>query len=720
MMKKLHEFLISDHYRNDDEELRKATMLVNAILLSTLFGIFYFFNTVYFEMHHIMYNMIFAVCAFSTILILFKNGLSRIVAANIFTGVALFSSIINVLFSQGLFSWSFDWFTLAPILAILFTDKKQGYYWFGITLVIAIILGSLSMAGIIYPDDVKAQYLPLMTFNSSIGLVAILFLIAVVLDNAYSRSMEKLSQKNLQIESEKLKAEQERKRAEESEQAKQQFLANMSHEIRTPINALMGFTNLLLEKKPTEEQRKYLEIIGKSADSLRVIINEILDLTKIEAGKMIIEQVQFAPKEVTELVINTLSDKANAKGLELKLDYGSSISKFLIGDPTKLIQILTNLVDNAIKFTEKGNIVLSVIKQGNRIAFSVSDTGIGLSPEQMRIIFEPFRQAEMGTTRKYGGTGLGLYISKQLVELQKGILKVDSEPGKGSTFSFALEYKDSNEKVKVKTPYTISDNIIKELTGMKILLVEDNEFNRLLAAETLQLKIPGTQIDIAINGKEALERLTDHDVIIMDIQMPVMDGYETTEKIRKGFSAPYNQVPIIALTASIIQGDINRCLAAGMNGFVPKPFNTNELLFALYYAKNKKSIELQKKEEEEVISTTNNKTTDLSFLKESCENDEERMRTYVNIYLRSCSKILEALEKALKEEDHITLKNNIHNFKVQIKYMGMVEAGNIADKMESICNEKLVTKELAELYSAFKKHCGISISELSGYMAGNN
>ncbi|HXP52617.1 MAG TPA: ATP-binding protein, partial [Bacteroidia bacterium] len=441
--------------------------------------------------------------------------------------------------------------------------------------------------------------------------------------------------KNQQVEWERLKAEQERRRAQESEQAKQQFLANMSHEIRTPINAITGFTTLLLEKNPTEEQRKYLEIVEKSTDSLRIIINDILDLTKIEVGKMPIEKILFEPKDIVEFIANTLRPKAEAKKLELKLEYDNTIPTVLIGDPTRLNQILTNLLDNAIKFTENGSVLLKVEQADPKIKFTVTDTGIGMTPEQIDIVFEPFRQAEMGTTRKYGGTGLGLHISKQLVELQNGVLDVESTPGKGSKFSFAIEYLVSPETGTLRKRIAVSDEIIKELAGIKILLAEDNEFNRIVAIETLQLKIPGVIIDTVNNGKEAIEKFTNHDVIIMDVQMPVMDGYEATRRIRSDVSPSRNQVPIVALTASIIQTDINKCFAAGMNGFVPKPFNTNELLLALHDARKKKQVTSVIKPEK--VVTANGNVTDLTFLKESCGDDAERIKKYIGMYLKQAS-----------------------------------------------------------------------------------
>jgi signal transduction histidine kinase/DNA-binding NarL/FixJ family response regulator len=717
MIKKFHKFFIPEKYWENEEELRRARILVSAMLLSTLFGVFYLFNTIFFQMQHIMYNMVFCIIAFVSLLFLFKYKGSRVLAANIFSALVLLSTAYDVCFSQGLYSWSYDWLAVAPVLAVLFIDKKYGYFWLGATLIIAIIIGIMSVAGFQFPNDVKEQFSGLMTFNAGVGMVVIMFVIVLVLDGAYNNSMMKLAQQKQETEWGRLMAEQEREKAQESERTKQQFLANMSHEIRTPINAMVGLTNILIEKNPSQEQRKYLEVIQKSTDILRVLINDILDLTKLEIGKMQFEQIPFSIKEVTEYIEQSFRHKAEGKGLKLIIEYDIAISPMVIGDPTRLSQILTNLLDNAIKFTSVGHVILSIKKaDGNKIKFSVTDTGIGLTKVQEQIIFEPFRQAESGTTRRFGGTGLGLYISKHLVELQKGSFALESEAGKGSTFMFFIEYPVADGTFVPRREVSLTmEEIIHELKGIKILLVEDNEFNRMVAMETLQLKIPGVTIDIAITGKEAVEKAEGHDIIIMDIHMPVMDGYEAARIIRKDMRGTINKVPIIALSASIISSDIEKCMEAGMNGFVPKPFTPVELLTALYNARKGNPF-LSPKYIADVTPNDGGLVTNLELLKDSCSNNEEKIKKFISLYLESAPKTLDEIYSLLKKKDYKSLKELVHMFKVHLQYMGMEEAGKLAKQIELYCAGNKAIEEIMPLADRINAYSQKSFVELNAYL----
>jgi signal transduction histidine kinase/uncharacterized protein HemY/ActR/RegA family two-component response regulator len=362
---------------------------------------------------------------------------------------------------------------------------------------------------------------------------------------------------------------------------KEEFLANMSHEIRTPMNAVVGMTNLLLNADNySEQQIKYLKAIKQSSDNLLKIINDILDLSKVEAGKLEFEQADFILTDVMDGLVNTLSVKAKEKGLDFIVEADKQIPPHLLGDPTRLSQVLINLSGNAIKFTDKGSVtvkckLLDKTDTTVNLEFSVADTGIGIPANKLDAIFESFTQAESDTTRKFGGTGLGLTISRQLVNLQGGKIWVESVPGKGSTFFFTISYVISAVEEVADTQQGNQAEL--KLDGMKILLVDDEEFNRIVAKDTLEFSIPNIEVDIAENGRIAYEKIRDHyyDLVLMDVNMPEMNGYETTIKVRK--ELPGKNVKIMAMTAGATKKEQEKCYEAGMDDFISKPFNPDEL-----------------------------------------------------------------------------------------------------------------------------------------------
>lgn len=391
--------------------------------------------------------------------------------------------------------------------------------------------------------------------------------------------------RNLQTRQQVELAQKEKEVAEKTAALKQQFMANMSHEIRTPMNAIVGMTRLLLDKNPQEHQIRYLKAISQSADNLLVIINDILDLSKIEAGKIIIEQVPFSLRELMQNMRDMLLLKAEEKNLQLRLQIDNYISDSLIGDPTRISQILINLTGNAIKFTEKGFVEVRAehveTKDGRcTIRFEIEDTGIGIAADYVDSIFESFTQAGTDTARKFGGTGLGLTISRQLTNLMGGDISVESEVGHGTVFSVVIPLRvgETKEAADDNTDEPIINT--EALRHARILLVEDNEFNQMVAEDTLQELLPGITVEIAVNGQEAIDKVqsTSYDLVLMDIQMPVMDGLTATKIIRKELPAPARDVKIIAMTANVLQEDVHRYLEAGMNAYVSKPFKQEELL----------------------------------------------------------------------------------------------------------------------------------------------
>ncbi|HQW03634.1 MAG TPA: ATP-binding protein, partial [Saprospiraceae bacterium] len=367
-----------------------------------------------------------------------------------------------------------------------------------------------------------------------------------------------------------------------SERAKHQFLANMSHEIRTPMNAIKGMTDILIRRNPKEDQKEYLDSIKQSSDSLLVIINDILDISKIEAGKIELEHEPFSIKELVDNVHTVMQFKAEEKGLGLKKDVPTE-DLYVKGDATRLRQILINLIGNAIKFTEKG-LVTTALKAEKvngklNLHFVISDTGIGIDKDRMDKIFKSFEQAYSDTSRKFGGTGLGLSISKMLVELQHGKIWVESEKGKGSQFHFTIAYEIAEPTAPEAKAHDADGDIAAALKGIRILLVEDNPFNVVVAQEELEDAIEGVYVEVAENGAIAVEKLRSSafDVILMDVQMPTMNGYEATIAIR-AFDNEKAMTPIIAMTANVLKDEVDLCYQAGMNDFIGKPFDTMELL----------------------------------------------------------------------------------------------------------------------------------------------
>lgn len=384
--------------------------------------------------------------------------------------------------------------------------------------------------------------------------------------------------------------EEQKKKVEQSEKYKEQFLANMSHEIRTPMHAISGMLKIIKRNTHPKTQDPYLKAMEVSTENLIVILNDVLDMSKIEAGKLDIENISINPASIIEDVQQILKYKAEEKALDIKINIGKDVPTFVKGDPTRLNQILLNLAGNAIKFTDKGLIEIALEKKYQKLVYTVRDTGIGISPDGIEQIFAPFIQAQRNTSKFYGGTGLGLSITKQLVELQNGKIWAESEPGKGSTFFVEFPLIIASEELENQS--NISRENLKmmanSLKGISILLAEDNPFNQMIARDDLEYYFEDVQIDIAENGKEAIEKYKtkNYDIILMDVQMPLMNGFETTTFIREIEKTDKKDktIRIVAMTASLLKTEVDKCYQAGMNDYIPKPYKASELVGTIYKA----------------------------------------------------------------------------------------------------------------------------------------
>ncbi|TGE39074.1 response regulator [Desulfosporosinus fructosivorans] len=480
--------------------------------------------------------------------------------------------------------------------------------------------------------------------------------------------------KRIQVENELHLA---KEKAEAVNRAKSEFLANMSHEIRTPINGIVGMIDLTLLKVINQEQRENLEIAKACADSLLKIINDILDFSKIEAGKLVIEKIGFNMGDLLDSTIKTHSPLAMKKKLELKCDFSSSIPQTMQGDPNRLKQILNNLLNNALKFTEHGSVTLSVkelsiMDEMVEVMFAICDSGIGISEQDQEKLFRNFSQVDGSITRKYGGTGLGLAISKQLVQMMGGTITVESQKGKGSTFSFSLKFLLS-EKLSYPTQDTFTPNHTTK--PLRILIVEDDKVN--LMVLTLMLKEKGHFIESASNGFEALSlhEKNVYDVIFMDIQMPIMDGIEATAKIRER-EGERRHTPIIALTAYALVGDREKFLSYGLDEYIPKPIKMSELSQLLEVVVNrgiaaKKSVD---ESEQEVKISDSGKVLNLSY--------DVPLGVDRDVTLQEISQDIEEISRPLTYEDMNLIEEIAHKIKNNCNLIEADELKTLAFKIE--------------------------------------
>ena len=497
-------------------------------------------------------------------------------------------------------------------------------------------------------------------------------------------------------------------KSENAVKSKQQFLSNMSHEIRTPMNAIIGFTKVILNTELTKKQKEYLTAIKTSGDTLIVLINDILDLAKVDAGKLIFEKTPFKLSVSIKTMLHLFETKILEKNLKLNVNYDYSIPEVIMGDAIRLHQIIINLVSNAIKFTSEGSITIGVQKLSKNedtitIEFSVADTGIGIEKNNIESIFENLQQAHSQTSRIYGGTGLGLAIVKQLVEAQGGSISVQSEENKGSVFSFILQFDKAHGAIVLDIDAV--ELVDYNINGTKVLVVEDVELNQLLM-KTL-LDDFGFDCDIVANGKIAIESLENnhYDIILMDIQMPVMNGFQATDYIRNVLKL---NTPIIALTADVTTVDLEKCKTFGMNDFIAKPIDDRKLFNKIIsLLKKSKSIITTPKIEESQKNAY--QFIDMTYLNMITKSNSKLKIEMINLYLKQTPLLISTISESYIQKDFETLKSTIHKLLPSFSIVGIDDKYlELAKKIES----NITSPQLKNWVLKLENTCNQAILEL--------
>lgn len=506
----------------------------------------------------------------------------------------------------------------------------------------------------------------------------------------------------------------------ESARAKERFQANVSHEMRTPMNAIVGFTDLLRKTELNDEQKQYADAIKVSAENLLVITNDILDFSKLTSGRIEFEQIPFKPLQVISGLSEMMLPKATEKNITLRIVTNQALPDYLIGDPSRLNQILQHLTDNAIKFTTSGEVVIGLsivedLEEELELEFYVQDTGIGIPEDLLGSIFDSYNQANNEASRRYGGTGLGLAIVKQLVELQGGHVFVSSKTREGSRFSFRIRYMKSRSGQGSEFSLEGETGLGGSLKELHILLVEDNVLNQLLASKVLNNW--GWEVVVAENGLIAIEQLEkqDFDLILMDIQLPEMNGYEAAKYIRTKFPPPKSNTPIIAMTAHAFSGEKEKCLAAGMDDYLTKPFNQDILrakivgVLSENPSKTKEQLTMPVKHPS---GSTSPKHINLAYLKQLAGGDNEFVAEMIALFIEQTPGEIEKLEIYLLRKDWKSVVSTSRKLRSSVSFAGILELEELLLATEEYAEKESHLDQLPGLISQIRQICFKAISEL--------
>jgi CheY-like chemotaxis protein/nitrogen-specific signal transduction histidine kinase len=493
------------------------------------------------------------------------------------------------------------------------------------------------------------------------------------------------------------------KRSKEVAGMKEQFLANMSHEIRTPMNAILGFTNLLRRSTLNNDQRQYVQNIHSAGENLLALVNDILDLSKIEAGMMSLEETRFSLHSLLSSVGAMFSEKIKEKDLQFNIHIDKEVPDILTGDAVRLTQILVNLLSNAVKFTEAGTIQvhITLVQQTSdkvRIRIGMIDTGIGISAEKQQTIFERFQQAETEITRRFGGTGLGLAIVKQLITLQHGTITVNSEPGKGSEFIIELSYTVPDIAQLYAAALSAQEDAVS-LEKITVLIAEDNAMNQQLISHLM--KSWGIDFIMVSNGDEVIKELKkkSYSIVLMDIQMPQMDGYTATNIIRNELKL---NIPIIAMTAHAMAGEKEKCLQLGMNDYVSKPIKETVLY-------NMIGQHAQHVLTEDAMQTD---TVNLDYLHQLSSGDKGFEKEILKQFLLQVPEEVARLQQAIDNREFDTIKQTAHSLKSTIGYMGLAdELHPYLDRLEKTSVTDIEDHIKHDL-DYVKSRCGAALSDV--------
>lgn len=504
--------------------------------------------------------------------------------------------------------------------------------------------------------------------------------------------------------------------AENAAHAKSILLANVSHEVRTPINGVLGMSGILMDTELTREQREYVRAIHQSGESLLSIVNDILDLSKAESGKLQFEEIDFDVRTLLKDLSLSFEPIATSKGIVLRQEIPDAFPVMVKGDPGRFRQVLTNLIGNAMKFTHSGEIIVraSTIScdDGNlKLSFEIQDSGIGMSEDTLRSLFQPFMQADVSTTRKYGGTGLGLSITKRLIELMHGSIRVKSALGHGSTFQFSVRIKMSDAKIEREQ----DQEKILYPKGLRALIVEDNIINQKVALK--QLEKIGFRCDVAANGLEALDavRKFPYSVVFMDCQMPEMDGYTATRKIRE--EERFKKLTIIAMTANAIVGEYERCIEAGMNDYVHKPIRLSSLVKILNKWLGDEKTESQGEKMHDEHDLKIKTALDPNVIADLRALDPELITELGELFLNSCPSKLDSLQRAIRENDFSLVSKISHQAKSSCGNLGAMRLSRLFETLEEVSDQPRATELIEEIKKEYELVSAELVSEMGSKKA---